>query len=299
MAEPYRAEPLPPRDGSLDVSANHYWHYHRLEALLACKQPITASQDEDLFIAVHQICEVAFHQMIGDLERTLAALAIALDADEERPVGDTVEACYFLERVVRLYEVVNVTMPILVSMRAFGEFRSAIGPTSGFQSFQFRHLEILSGVAAPYWRGGTRDARGEVHPAEAEFDRRYGARVAGWLAEHQEHNLAHYYRRLLERAPGTEVQTSLTALFTHPGAASLLRLLARYEQQQTRFHRGHLALAVRQLAMVGASAGTGGTAFQAYLARYQREVEPLFAGLGPEDEGASAGVPGGGSIPGR
>ena len=36
----------------MDASDNHYWSYHSLGELLACKRPLTASQDEDLFMAV-------------------------------------------------------------------------------------------------------------------------------------------------------------------------------------------------------------------------------------------------------
>ena len=59
-------------------------------------------------------------------------------------------------------------MPILTIMGAFAKFRTSIGPTSGFQSFQFRHLEIMSGVRQ-YWEGGTNDAAGQPHVAEVEF----------------------------------------------------------------------------------------------------------------------------------
>ncbi len=145
---PYVARPLPQKDPSLDVSQNHYWRYHRLEPLLAAKQPVTDSVDEDLFIAVHQTCEIAFHQMVLDLGRTLYALRLAFAAGD--PVGDVSEAGYFLRRVVHFWDVVNRAMPILNGMRGFAEFRTGIGPGSGFQSWQFRHIEIMSGIRGVY-----------------------------------------------------------------------------------------------------------------------------------------------------
>lgn len=261
--KPHPAQPLPPRDQRMRAEDNHYWIYHGLDRLLACKAPVTASQDEDLFIAVHQICELAFHQMILDLERGLAAL----DAD------DPAEAVYFVKRVNRLWRTVNATMPILGGMRAFAEFRTAIGPTSGFQSFQFRHLEIMSGVPR-YWDGGTADAEGTPHVAETEFERRYGAEVRGWIARHRKSNLAAHYRRMLARTGG-----DLAVLRADPDTAALLRELAAYERQQLLFHRAHLQLATRQLEMVGVEVGTGGTAFRDYLQTYDRWVTPLFPGL--------------------
>ncbi|MBC8123567.1 MAG: tryptophan 2,3-dioxygenase [Gemmatimonadaceae bacterium] len=277
MPEPDAPQPLSPLDPELDISQNHYWQYHGLEALLGCKKPITASHDEDLFIAVHQICEVAFHQMLIDLERVLAALTTALD--EANPIGETREACYFLERVLRLYTVVVDTMPILGTMRAFVEFRTSIGPTSGFQSFQFRHLEIMSGVQMPYWQGGTSDAHGQRHIAELEFERRYGADVAAWFARHRSDSLAFYYQKLLDRTVETALTEKLATLDRHPHAAPLLGQLRYYEVLQSRFHRAHLGLAIRQLAIVDTSTGTGGTSFNRYLSRYSREIAPLFPGL--------------------
>ena len=283
--------PLPLRDPDRDVSRNHYWSYHDLETLLACKQPLTASQDEDLFIAVHQICELAFHQMISDLERVLEALAAATKEPADGIIGTTAEARYFFIRVLRLYEVTLTTMPILTTMRAFAEFRTQIGPTSGFQSFQFRHLEIMSGVEK-YWQGGTRNARGELHVAETEFERRYGDQIAVWFERYRHHTLTHYYHLLISRVespdPTRDVDTSpqpepIQTLLDHPEAGPLLRQMQTYDQLQTQFHRAHLGLAVQQLRIVGADVGTGGTSFRDYLAKYEREITPLFPGLTPID----------------
>jgi tryptophan 2,3-dioxygenase len=277
MSKAYSAQPLPPLDPNLDVTQNHYWSYHGLEALLNCKRPLTASQDEDLFIAVHQICELAFHQMILDMERVLEGLAIALQDASDPIIGDTSEVSYFFQRILRLYEVVVTTMPILTTMRAFAEFRTSIGPTSGFQSFQFRHLEIMSGVPK-YWEGGTNDAQGNPHIAETEFDRRYGADVAHWLERHQNHSLVHYYQQIISRVSGTSSEKRAN-LLNHPAANAVLQQMQSYDELQTRFHRAHLGLAIQQLKLVGAEVGTGGTSFRDYLAKYDRELTPLFPDL--------------------
>ena len=275
MTESSSPQPLTSSNPDLDVSQNHYWHYHRLDDLLACKQPLTASKDEDLFIAVHQICEIAFHQMILDIERVLDALAEALDKDSI--IGPT-EAHYFFERILRLYEVVLSTMPILSTMRAFAEFRTAIGPTSGFQSFQFRRLEIMSGVRHSYWQGGTKDASGNPHVAETEFERRYGAEIAEWFERYHNHNLAYYYEALLNRVTGS-LDEKILSLQNHPHASIILEYITAYDKLQARFHQSHLGLAVQQLKIVGVEIGTGGTSFRDYLAKYNREQAPLFPGL--------------------
>lgn len=266
------ATPLPVVDPGRDASRNHYWSYHQLPLLLGCKQPLTASADEDLFIAVHQVCEIAFHQMVIDLDRTLDALAEALPGADATP-ATLDEASYFLARVVRLWRTVNTTLPILGDLRAFAQFRSSIGPTSGFQSFQFRHIEIQTGVKTRYWQGGTADAQGRPHVAETEFDRVHGADVQRWLERHAGHSLAVYWERLrggLDRE---------AALGERPDVQRFMAALRDIDRAQTSFHRAHLQVAVEQLRRVGADTGTGGTSFRDYLARYEREVAPLFDGL--------------------
>ncbi len=253
----------------IDLSKNHYWNYHGLETLLACKRPITESQDETLFIAVHQICELAFHQIILDLDLTLKALREA----------QTGEAVYFLDRILALFRTANATMPILNGMREFSAFRGAIGPTSGFQSFQFRQIEIMSGVPKAYWQGGTADAEGNIHVAETEFNTRYGPQVADWFATYREHNLRHYYENLLEQARGLTTLEKLEKLRASLELNELLKKLAAYDKAISGFHSAHLNLAINQLAKVGVTVGTGGTVFNEYLARYSQEVAPLFPGL--------------------
>jgi len=278
MSASYNPQPLPPVDPNLDVTKNHYWSYHNIEALLSCKNPLTASKDEDLFIAVHQICELAFNQMITDMERVLEALAEALKDDANPVIGDTSEACYFFKRILRLYETVVITMPILGTMRAFAEFRTSIGPTSGFQSFQFRHLEIMSGVRK-YWEGGTNDAEGKPHIAETEFERRYGTDIVSWFERYRDRSLAHYYDALVKRATGNSTEERVANLLNHPHASAILKCMRAYDELQTRFHQAHLGLAVQQLKIVGVDVGTGGTSFRDYLAKYNKEQAPLFPGL--------------------
>jgi tryptophan 2,3-dioxygenase len=278
---PYDAKPLPPLDATVDYSNNHYWNYHSLPDLLACKKPVTASQDEDLFIAVHQVCELAFHQMILDFDRALDALAAGVD-EAKGSIGALGEASYFLQRVVQLWRTVNATMPILSGMRAFAEFRTTLGPTSGFQSFQFRRIEIMSGVDAHYWRGGTADAAGKPHVAETEFDVRYGDQVAGWFARYRRHSLKAHAGRLFAIA-AKHAADPLAWLDQHPEAGPVIRLMAAYDRAQLAFHRAHLQLATVQLTRVGVEIGTGGTSYRDYLAKYEAMLAPLL----PELAGAA------------
>lgn len=277
----YVARPMPPKDPGVDTSQNHYWTYHQLPTLLGCKQPVTASQDEDLFIAVHQVCEISFHQMILDLDRTLDALRAGIDQQAGR-IGELGEAAYFLTRVNQFWRTVNATMPILSGMRGFAEFRTALGPTSGFQSWQFRRIEIMSGVRRRYWAGGTADASGKVHVAESEFDRHFGAEVERWFEQYRDNSLKSHAQALLAIA-ADKAPSPRAFLEAHPEAGPVVRLMAAYDRAQLAFHRAHLQLAVVQLTRVGVEIGTGGTSYKDYLAKYEAQLAPLL----PEFTGAA------------
>jgi len=269
--------PLPPLDPSMDAEANHYWSYHGLDGRLACKAPVTASEDEDGFIAVHQICELAFHQMLLDLPRALMALEAVFPSTASAPLLPALpctaleDVLYFLRRVNRFWRTVNATLPILGDLRAFVEFREALGPTSGFQSAQFRRLELLSGVPA-YWHGGTADETGKPHVAETAFDARYGAELEALAAEVSGRSLRDYAERL--RDAWNPDRCAPESPFY-----ALAQGLLRYERAQLRFHQAHLAVAKTQLARVGVYTGTGGSTFDTYLRRYEERHGELFPGL--------------------
>ena len=208
--------------------------------MLACKAPVTASEDEDGFIAVHQICELAFHQMLLDLPRALAALEVGFPSTATvsqlpaLPCAALEDALYFLRRVNRFWRTVNATLPILGDLRAFVEFREALGPTSGFQSAQFRRLELLSGVPA-YWHGGTADEAGTLHVAETAFEARYGADLEALAAEVSGRSL----RRSLRGAPAPglgsgPLRAGVALLCAGSGAIALPRILLSCAQ--LRFH---------------------------------------------------------------
>jgi tryptophan 2,3-dioxygenase len=208
--------------------------------------------------------------MILDLDRALNALSgILLPEGSGGDASLVAEAVYFLNRVNALWATVNVTMPTLAAMRAFAEFRTSIGPTSGFQSAQFRRIEIMSGVKQRYWEGGTADAAGNKHIAETTFDKVYGETVSAWFELYDTHSLDLYAERLASRPDVLHAD----------GGGDLVRALWAYDEAQLAFHKAHLGLAVTQLKKVGVEVGTGGTSFKTYLAKYEKEHAPLFPKL--------------------
>jgi tryptophan 2,3-dioxygenase len=132
-----------------------YGSYLKLDTLLACQQLQTAltkpgqtslptpAHDELLFIITHQAYELWFKQILHELH---AALNI-LNAPQvpELMLGRLV---HHLERVVVIQKVLIDQMAILETMTPldFLDFRDSLGPSSGFQSYQFRAIENILGL---------------------------------------------------------------------------------------------------------------------------------------------------------
>ena len=117
-----------------------YARYLALDALLDCQHPQSDLDDEMLFIIIHQTKELWLKQIIRELQ--LARAQIRNDA--------LVPAYKALARVSRIQAVMTLSWDVLSTMTPseYTRFRHVLGPSSGFQSDQFRTVEYLLGLKA-------------------------------------------------------------------------------------------------------------------------------------------------------
>lgn len=115
-----------------------YARYLALDDLLACQHPQSGEDDEMLFIIIHQTKELWLKQMIRELK--LAKRQVQSDA--------LVPAYKALARVSRIQAVMTLSWDILSTMTPsdYTRFRHVLGPSSGFQSDQFRTVEYMLGL---------------------------------------------------------------------------------------------------------------------------------------------------------
>jgi tryptophan 2,3-dioxygenase len=119
-----------------------YGRYLELDKLLSCQNPQSGEHDELLFIIIHQASELwmklALHELNAARERIRAS--------------DLEPAFKMLARVGRIQAPLIQSWEILATMTPFdyGRFRDALGPSSGFQSHQYRKLEFLLGAKAEH-----------------------------------------------------------------------------------------------------------------------------------------------------
>jgi tryptophan 2,3-dioxygenase len=179
-------------DGLLYQRYLTYWDYIRLDTLLSLQVPRTHFPDEEIFIMYHQITELYFKLILHEQKQ--------LVEDTSGNVPGFIEK---LNRINNYYKALISSFSIMVrgmEPRQFMRYRMALLPASGFQSAQYRMIEIY---ATPlellvhasereeftsentieelydhiYWKKGATDlTTGEKTLTLKQFEKRYTAR---------------------------------------------------------------------------------------------------------------------------
>lgn len=148
-----KAPALPPSPGHLT-----YWDYIRLDELLALAQPKTALRDERVFIIFHQLAELILALIINELEQLTTHTPAPIDEWKMRLTRIVTISGLFVDNIN--------TLSRSIDREQFLQFREALSPASGFQSFQYRKMELLS----TRLENLARTEQGGRFPAEAPSD---------------------------------------------------------------------------------------------------------------------------------
>ena len=123
-------------EGLLQADYPTYWDYIQLDVLLNLQHPKTPIPDEKIFIIYHQITELYFKLILLALERIC-----------QEKVLTTFHFITQLERINSYLDNLIHSFSIMIGgmdKEDFLRFRMALLPGSGFQSAQFRMIEIYS-----------------------------------------------------------------------------------------------------------------------------------------------------------
>jgi tryptophan 2,3-dioxygenase len=130
----------------------YYGDYLQLPKLLDSQMPLSRKfadstngecHDEMLFIVVHQVYELWFKQILHDLNSILSVFTKTYIAEAE--LSSIIQK---LERIKKIQGLLVGQFDVLETMTPmdFLEFRDLLIPASGFQSVQFREIEIKLGL---------------------------------------------------------------------------------------------------------------------------------------------------------
>jgi tryptophan 2,3-dioxygenase len=233
-----------------------YGSYLRLDALLALQEPRSQppEHDEHLFIVIHQVYELWFKQVLHELDRLEQGFAAG---NIPMVLGTFKRILTILKTLVAQVDVLETMTPI-----EFGSFRARLESASGFQSLQFRLIEM---------KLGKRDPRVIGHFAAEPAVKQ---RIEALLAQPT------LYARFLQflAAQGVRVaedpQPALIEVYrTRPELAAVCERMVDLDEGMQEWRYRHVKMVERT---IGFRRGTGGSAGAEYLRT------TLFAPLFPD-----------------
>jgi len=240
-----------------------YAGYLRLDRLLSAQQPLSQPphHDEMLFIVQHQVSELWIKLLIHELRAAIAHL----QRDELGPCQKIFARCkVVLRQLTDMWSVLETLTP-----SEYMEFREILGPSSGFQSLQYRTMEFLLGNKnAAMLKVFAHDAEGcEVLRAALESPSLYDEALA-FLARHGHEVPAHALQRDWSRPHVFD--PALVPMFeriyedsdTHWVAYQLCEDLVDLETQFQLWRFRHMRTVMR---IIGFKRGTGGSSGVGFL----------------------------------
>lgn len=192
-------------EGLLYADYVTYWDYIQTDTLLSLQKPRTPIPDEEIFIMYHQITELYFKLVLHEMKQVAAK--------------EDLDAAFMTARVTRMnryFETLTKSFAIMIDgmeVDQFLKFRMALLPASGFQSAQYRMIEILSTdfinlvghvhrsefnanssirdmYQKIYWKAGATElATGKKTHTLIQFEQKYSSTFVELGEQYQENNL--------------------------------------------------------------------------------------------------------------
>ena len=137
-------------EGLLYTNPLSYWDYINLETLLSLQRPKTDFPDEEIFIVYHQITELYFKLIIKEIETICNNGKHISNIGQDKGWKNKISLNDFLKHLKRInnyFKALISSFDIMIDgldREQFLKFRMALLPASGFQSYQYRIIELSS-----------------------------------------------------------------------------------------------------------------------------------------------------------
>ncbi|MCL5246325.1 tryptophan 2,3-dioxygenase family protein [Cellulophaga sp. 20_2_10] len=232
-------------DGLLYEKYLTYWDYIHLDTLLSLQIPRTHFPDEEIFIMYHQITELYFKLILHEQKQIVD--------DKSQDVA------FFTEKANRInsyYKVLISSFSIMINgmdREQFLKYRMALLPASGFQSAQYRMIELYSAPLENlvhksrrdqfssensieelyeeiYWKNGATDKdTGEKTLTLKQFEYRYTPRLIRIANQVKENTIYHKYldlpkksqenKELIDALKALDINANVNWPLMHMGSA--------------------------------------------------------------------------------
>lgn len=249
-----------------------YTSYLNIDKLLKLQEPKSdpVEHDEMLFIIIHQSYELWFKQILHEFDK--------LRPDLEK--GNTWAAAKTMRRILTILKTMVSQIDILETMTPleFNSFRGFLQQASGFQSVQFREMEIICGMRSEHII--------KVHSDQPELqqkliDREKEATLwESFCSYLQKHGYSiKTPKRVNEQGlvhnPSQKNQEILVEIMNRePEIALLCELLVDYDEGLQEWRYRHVKMVQRT---IGTKKGTGGSDGAKYL--HKTLNSPIFPDL--------------------
>ncbi len=278
-------------DGLIHSDYLTYWDYIHLDVLLSLQHPRTILADEKIFILYHQITELYFKLILNEIEQIAFAPAPTVANFKLR-----------LGRVINYFRHLTGSFSIMIDgmeKEQFLQFRMALLPASGFQSAQYRMIELTSTNTHNLVAWSEREALKDVRNPQVLLDNLYwqlGGRElsTGRKTLTLRQFLIKYskvFLELMERYTDANLLASFHKIPEPERDGELTRLMRDYDHlANVEWPLVHLKSAARYLDRhPDVIAATGGTNWQKYLPPKNQQLV-FFPELWTNDEIRDWGV---------
>ena len=268
--------------GLLHAKPINYWDYTEVDTLLSLQKQRTDFKDEKIFIMYHQITELVLGMMIHELEQLVFE-----ELSEEIWIDKINRLNRYTSMLVTSFDVMKHGM----NYDDYNTFRNTLVPASGFQSAQFRYIEIYCTPIANLVNQEGKKRLSESPSIEELFEHIYW-KDAGLNRKTGEKTLTlrqfeeKYLDKFIALAKKVEGKTLFEKVNAMPNLSDqLLHQLKDFDYfYNVQWPLVHLETAQHYLDSKGENkAATGGSEWKKYLhPKYQQRK--FFSNLWSEDE---------------
>ncbi|MAY84808.1 MAG: tryptophan 2,3-dioxygenase [Flavobacteriales bacterium] len=249
--------------GLLHAKPINYWDYVEVETLLSLQKPRTNFKDEEIFIMYHQVTELVLKMIVHEIKQM-----------SEEEFNETIWLDK-LNRIIRYTDMLITSFDVMKSGMNYDDyntFRNTLAPASGFQSAQFREIEIyctrlenllnIQGKERISKNPSIGDYFEHIYWKDAGLDRKSGKKSLT-LRQFEEKYLDRFLR-LAEKCEGRTLEE--TILQNEHSEALKERLKAFDYFYNVKWPMVHLETAQHYLDKKGENkAATGGSEWKKYL----------------------------------